>query len=66
MSNEEIIDEMKHCYDNLILIDCGSNLINKKYARDLDSVMKRAKDSGMLNYEINKYLYVYLCCYTFL
>lgn len=54
MSNEEMIDQMKHCYDNLILIDCGSNLINKKYARDLDSIMKRAKDSGMSNDEIYK------------
>lgn len=47
MTNEINVDEMKSCYENLILIDCGSNLISKKFARDLDLIMKRAKDSGM-------------------
>lgn len=51
MSNEQNIDtnpsnKLEHCYENLILIDCGSNLANKKYARDLDQVLKRAKDAG--------------------
>lgn len=50
MSNEQNIDtnasNMEHCYENLILIDCGSNLANKKYGRDLDQVLKRAKDAG--------------------
>ena len=39
-------DEMKQCYENLIVIDVGANLTNKKYIRDLDSVIQRAKDSG--------------------
>lgn len=39
-------DEMKHCYENLIVVDAGANLTNKKYIRDLDSVIQRAKDSG--------------------
>lgn len=39
-------DVMKHCYDNLIVVDVGANLTNKKYSRDLDSVVQRAKDSG--------------------
>ncbi|XP_063705388.1 3'-5' ssDNA/RNA exonuclease TatD [Culicoides brevitarsis] len=51
MSNEQNIDtnasSMEHCFENLILIDCGSNLANKKYARDLDQVLKRAKDAGV-------------------
>lgn len=41
------IDEMKHCYENLIVVDVGANLTNKKYIRDLDSVIQRAKDSGV-------------------
>ena len=33
--------------DNYIIVDIGANLTSKKFARDLDSVIKRAKDSGM-------------------
>lgn len=44
-SDENII--MKECYENYILIDVGANLTNKKYSRDLDSVIQRAKDSGI-------------------
>lgn len=47
MTNELNVEEMKSCYENLILIDVGGNLISKKFARDLDSILKRAKDSGM-------------------
>lgn len=43
---KEIVDDMKHCYENLILIDAGANLTNKKYSRDLDAVIQRAQDSG--------------------
>ena len=28
------------------IVDVGANLTNKKYARDLDQVIQRAKDSG--------------------
>lgn len=42
------MDDMKHCFDNLIVIDAGANLTNKKYSRDLDSVIQRAKDAGKL------------------
>ncbi|XP_066244927.1 3'-5' ssDNA/RNA exonuclease TatD [Euwallacea similis] len=38
---------MEKCYENYILIDVGANLTNKKYSRDLDSVIQRAKDSGV-------------------
>ncbi|XP_017768186.1 PREDICTED: 3'-5' ssDNA/RNA exonuclease TatD [Nicrophorus vespilloides] len=38
---------MEQCYENLIVIDVGANLTNKKYSRDLDSVIQRAKDSGV-------------------
>lgn len=44
--NQNTEDLMKHCYENLIVIDVGANLTNKKYSRDLDSVMQRAKDAG--------------------
>lgn len=40
------MDDMKHCFENLIVIDAGANLTNKKYSRDLDSVIQRAKDAG--------------------
>lgn len=38
---------MSQCYENYILIDVGANLTNKKYNRDLDSVIQRAKDAGV-------------------
>lgn len=38
--------KLEKCYENYILIDVGANLTNKKYSRDLDSVVQRAKDSG--------------------
>ncbi|TMW41238.1 hypothetical protein DOY81_013682 [Sarcophaga bullata] len=39
------MDDIKHCFENLIVIDAGANLTNKKYSRDLDSVIQRAKDA---------------------
>lgn len=44
----DIDDSMKHCFENLIVIDVGANLTNKKYSRDLDSVVQRARDAGTL------------------
>lgn len=46
MADTTNIDDMTHCFENLIVIDVGCNLTNKKYSRDLDSVIQRAKDSG--------------------
>lgn len=48
MTSEEtqVSDNLKGCYENLIVIDVGANLTNKKYGRDLDSVVQRAKDAG--------------------
>lgn len=40
--------DVTHRYDNLIVVDVGANLTNKKYSKDLDSVIQRAKDSGVL------------------
>lgn len=37
---------IEQCYENLIVVDIGANLTNKKYNRDLDSVVQRAKDAG--------------------
>nr|CAG4650241.1 EOG090X080R [Sida crystallina] len=41
---KEIEDEVTSSF---VLIDIGANLTNSKYARDLDSVIDRAKDSGV-------------------
>lgn len=37
---------MEKCYENYILVDIGANLTHKKFMKDLDSVIRRAKDSG--------------------
>lgn len=34
--------------DNYILVDVGANLVNKKFTRDMESVIQRAKDAGKL------------------
>lgn len=48
-STEEksIPSSMTQCYENYIIVDVGCNLTNKKYSRDLDSVIQRAKDAGV-------------------
>lgn len=33
--------------DSYILVDIGANLTNKKFSRDIDSVVQRAKESGV-------------------
>lgn len=40
------LDPLKEKYDNYLLIDVGSNMLNKKFSRDLEAVLQRAKDSG--------------------
>lgn len=47
--NNEVQKNMETFYENYILIDVGANLTNKKFSRDLDSVVRRAKDSGKKN-----------------
>ncbi|XP_071868466.1 3'-5' ssDNA/RNA exonuclease TatD [Bombus fervidus] len=42
-----ISSAMTQCYENYIIVDVGANLTNKKYSRDLDSVIQRAKDAGV-------------------
>ncbi len=32
--------------NNYLMIDIGANLTNRKFAKDLDSVVQRAKESG--------------------
>lgn len=59
-TNESSTDDMKHCYENLILIDVGANLTNKKYSRDLDAVVQRAQDSGQSD-DICIYIYIECC-----
>jgi len=43
----KVPDSVGENYDNYLLIDVGSNMANKKFNRDLESVLQRAKDSGM-------------------
>ncbi len=38
--------EMLKTLDNYIIVDIGANLTNKKFSRDLDAVVQRAKDAG--------------------
>ncbi|KAK8737320.1 hypothetical protein OTU49_004440 [Cherax quadricarinatus] len=33
--------------ENYIIVDIGANLTNKKFTRDLDSVVSRARDAGV-------------------
>jgi len=40
-------DSFRESYENYLLIDVGSNMANKKFNRDLESVLQRAKDSGV-------------------
>ncbi|XP_011260025.1 uncharacterized protein LOC105253604 [Camponotus floridanus] len=49
MAEEEkaVPSSMTQCYENYIIVDVGANLTNKKYSRDLDSVIQRAKDAGV-------------------
>lgn len=44
---QKISSAMMQCYENYIIVDVGANLTNKKYSRDLDSVIQRAKDAGV-------------------
>lgn len=32
--------------ENYVIVDIGANLTNKKFSRDLDSVVSRAQDAG--------------------
>lgn len=47
-SAAQVFDPIRENYDNYLLIDVGSNMVNKKFSRDLESVLQRAKDSGEL------------------
>lgn len=46
-NGNESFKNMEQCYENLIVVDVGANLTNKKFSRDLDSVIQRAKDAGL-------------------
>ncbi|CAI6355205.1 unnamed protein product [Macrosiphum euphorbiae] len=46
-STVKVLDPIRENYDNYLLIDVGSNMVNKKFSRDLESVLQRAKDSGV-------------------
>lgn len=50
-----VLDPIRENYDNYLLIDVGSNMVNKKFSRDLESVLQRAKDSGMFRFRNDKH-----------
>lgn len=56
----EVLDPIKENYDNYLLIDVGSNMVNKKFSRDLELVLQRAKDSG--EFDTRRILYVDIPC----
>ncbi|KAL0269707.1 UNVERIFIED_CONTAM: hypothetical protein PYX00_007347 [Menopon gallinae] len=45
--SESVSAGMEKCYENYILVDIGANLTHKKFMKDLESVIRRAKDSGV-------------------
>jgi hypothetical protein len=57
---------MHQCYDNYVIVDIGANLTNKKFSRDLDSVIQRAKDSGKFSIEINHICIYYVFLIVFI
>lgn len=59
-------DKIEKCYENYILIDIGAYLTHKKYMRDLESVIKRAKDSGRFprfSYYSNQLKFIIAICW---
>ncbi|XP_008476723.1 uncharacterized protein LOC103513656 [Diaphorina citri] len=46
-NNNNELTKLTNCFDNYVLIDVGANLTNRKFGRDLESVVQRAKDSGV-------------------
>ncbi|KAK3895168.1 hypothetical protein Pcinc_001103 [Petrolisthes cinctipes] len=46
---EDLEEEMESLLssENYIIVDIGANLTNKKFTRDLDSVVSRARDAGV-------------------
>ncbi|XP_064472125.1 3'-5' ssDNA/RNA exonuclease TatD-like [Ornithodoros turicata] len=45
--NDDTEAAVQHLSENYILIDICANLVNKKYTRDLDAVVQRAKEAGV-------------------
>lgn len=45
--DSETMSNSPNTSDSYILIDIGANLTNKKFTRDIDSVVRRAKDAGV-------------------
>jgi len=45
-NNNKEISNVEKFYENYILIDIGAYFVHKKFMRDLDSVVQRAKDAG--------------------
>ena len=46
ISNDEVNMADLISNENYIIVDIGANLTNKKFTRDLDSVVSRAQDAG--------------------
>lgn len=46
-SNDQLFMPGEETTDNYILVDICANLVNKKFNRDLESVIQRATDAGV-------------------
>lgn len=47
-SVNDILKSLSLSDNHYLIVDIGANLTNRKFAKDLDSVIQRAKDSGKL------------------
>ena len=45
-NNNTCVDLDSEVNENYVIVDIGANLTNKKFTRDLDSVVSRAQDAG--------------------
>ena len=48
-NNNAVEDNNTEIDENYVIVDIGANLNNKKFIRDLDSVVARAQDAGKCN-----------------
>ena len=46
-NNNTSADLTSEVNENYVIVDIGANLTNKKFTRDLDSVVCRAQDAGL-------------------
>ena len=45
-SNEEMLRSLRLASCNYMMVDIGANLTDRRFAKDLDSVVQRSKEAG--------------------